>query len=400
MNDVRWSKVSTAVLTGSILVGSSLGADWPNWRGPNYDGHSSEQGFKTAWDGDLKTMWSRDIGAGYSGISLVEGRAYTCGSAGGKQVLLCLDATTGKPIWERPIEQEYQDSMGSGTRGTPTVDDGHVYVMGARGTLTCFDTGEGSQVWSRKYDHVPQWGYSGSVLIQGKLAIVVTGGADGALRALDKRTGKEVWKCGKDGDSGYSTPYPFEFQGGKYVCSFFGNSVVIAELSNGREVLNMPWVTDWKVNAATPIFHDGHLFLSSGYKTGCGLYKILKTGDKLEAREVWRSKVLMNKFQTPVLHEGKLYSFDQTAFKCVDFMTGKEEWKRRGKHGTVLFADGRLIALTAEGRLQIAKASPSGFEPTGEANILDDRCWTVPTLCDGRLYARNLERIVCIDLRG
>lgn len=397
---VRRCKTLVAVLGGFMLVGSSFGADWPNWRGPHYDGHSSETGFKTSWDGDLNTVWTREIGAGYSGISIVKGRVYTCGTAAGKQVLLCLDATTGKPIWEQPFEKQYRDSMGSGTRGTPTVDDGRVYVMGARGKLACFKASDGSEIWSRKYDRVPQWGYSGSVLIQGKLAIAVTGGKDGALRAFDKRTGKEVWKCGSDGDPGYSTPYPFAFAGTTYVCSFFGNSLVIAELGSGREVLAMPWKTDWKVNAATPIFHDGHLFLSSGYTTGCGLYKLRKTGDKLEAREVWRSKVLLNKFQTPVLHEGKLYTFDQKAFKCVDFMSGKELWKRRGRHGTVILADGRLIALTAKGRLQIAKASPSGFEPTGEANILDDRCWTVPTLCEGRLYARNLERIVCVDLRG
>lgn len=397
---VRWQKVSIAVLAGFILLGSSFGADWPHWRGPHYDGHSSEKGFKTSWDGDLPAVWTREIGAGYSGISIVKGRVYTCGTSNGKQVLLCLDATTGKPIWEQPFEDGYNNSFGNGTRGTPTVHKGRVYVMGARGKLACFRADNGAEIWSHKYDRVPQWGYSGSVLIQGKLAIAITGGKDGSLRAFDKKTGKEVWKCGSDKDPGYSTPYPFTFKGTKYVCSFFGNNVVIVEPSTGREVLSMPWKTAYKVNAATPIFHEGYLFLSSGYQTGCGLYKLSKKGDKLEAQEVWRSKVLLNKFQTPVLHEGKLYSFDQKAFKCVDFMSGKELWKKRGKHGTLILADGHLIALTGEGRLQIAKALPSGFDPTGEANILDNRCWTVPTLSDGRLYARNFDRIVCIDLRG
>ncbi len=374
-------------------------ADWPNWRGVNYDGISTETDFKKAWKGELKTVWARKIGAGYSGIICVKGRVYTCGSEDGKQVLFCLKADKGTVLWKRPIEDAYRNNFGDGTRGTPTYDKGRVYIMGALGTIACFKADDGSRIWSRKYDAIPQWGYSGSVLIQGKLAIVATGGRGGGLRALNKKTGDEIWACGDDGDSGYSTPYPFEMGGTKYICSFLGKSVVIAEQKTGREVFSMPWKTDWKVNAATPIFHDGYLFISSGYSTGCGLYKLRKKGDAIEANEIWRSKVMKNKFQTPVIHQGNLYSYDQAAFKCVDLMTGKQQWREHGSHGTVLLADGHLIALSGEGRLRIAPATPSGFEATGEAEILEGRCWTIPTLSDGRLYARNLDRIVCVDLR-
>lgn len=391
----------SAVILFTVLAqaGAALGDDWPNWRGPGHDGRSAETDFKTAWEGNLEVVWQREIADGYAGISTSDGRVYTCGTADGNQVLFCLDAETGKTVWQAPIEGAYNNNYGNGTRGTPTIDGGRVYIMGALGTVACFDASTGSRVWERKYDRVPTWGYSGSVLVQGNLAIVAVGGEGGGLRALNKKSGKEVWKCGSDGDSGYSTPYPFEFEGKHYVCSFLGSSVVIANIKTGREVFSMPWKTDYKVNASTPIFHDGHLFLSTGYKTGCGLYKLRKKGSKLDAREVWRSKVLMNKFQTPVLYKGKLYSYDQKAFHCVDFMTGKQEWRQRGKHGTIVLANGHLLALSAQGKLRIAKASPKGFEPTAEAQILDDRCWTVPTLSNGRLYARNHERIVCVDLR-
>lgn len=400
MSSIRRSVLFAAAIPAVLsLAAPAVAENWAHWRGPRYDGHSAEKNFKRAWQGDLKTLWQREIGTAYSAISCVDGRVFTCGTAKGKQVAICLDAVSGKVLWQTPFEDAYRDSMGSGTRSTPTIDEGRVYLMGARGTVVCLDADKGSQIWSRRFDHVPQWGYSGSVLIRGPLAVVATGGKGKGLRALNKTTGREVWACGADGDPGYSTPYPFTFDGTEYICSFLGKSVVIAELKAGREVLNMPWITDWKVNAATPIFHDGYLFLSSGYRTGCGLYKLRKTGDKLAADEVWRSKVLLNKFQTPVLYKGNLYSFDQKAFKCVNFLTGERRWRTRGKHGTVLLADGHLIALTAEGRLRVGKASPDGFEPTGEAAILDDRCWTVPTLYDGRLYARNLERIVCVDLR-
>ena len=385
-----------ALLSSPISVS---GEDWVNWRGPNYDGHSRETGFVKSWD-KLDSVWAQDIGAGFSGISCANGRVYTCGTADGSQVLYCMKAENGKVLWKTAIGAGYREAQGgSGPRSTPTIDGDRVYIMGAGGLVACCDVDSGSQVWSRQFKAVPQWGYSGSVLIQGNLAIITAGGSGGGMQALDKTSGDDIWACGADSDSGYSTPYPFEFEGENYVCGFLGKSVVIAELKTGREVLSMPWKTDWNVNAATPIFHEGYLFLSSGYNTGCGLYRLSQKDKKLKADEVWRSKVLMNKFQTPVLYEGKLYSYDQKSFKCVDFMTGERVWQERGKHGTVVMADGHLIALSQKGKLRIGRASPKGFEPTGSAQILDDRCWTVPTLSNGRLYARNIEgRLICVDL--
>jgi len=269
---------------------------------------------------------------------------------------------------------------------------------GGAGDGVCHDAGTGKKVWSRDYENQPQWGYSGSVLVRGDLAIVATGGKGGAVRGLDRNLGTEVWTCGSDDDSGYATPYPFTFNGVEYVCAFLGNGAVVADIKTGKEVLRIPWKTDWKVNAATPIFHDGHLWLGSGYSTGCGVYKLSVQNGALSAKEVWQSTVMLNKFQTPVLFEGHLYAFDERAFKCVNFMSGEQKWKRRGENGTVVLADGHLIALSEKGELFVGRASAEGFEHTGRAAILDDRCWTVPTVINGKVYARNLERVVCFDI--
>lgn len=385
----------------------SRAEDWPNWRGPRFDGSSAETKFARSWTGDRPKLWERTVGSAYSGLTVVGDRLFTCGIAteqgeSGKpeamQVLYCLRTADGEVAWKSVIEDIFRNEWGDGARGTPTFDEGRVYIMGANGTVACFDANDGKKLWARKYDERPMWGYSGSVLIRGTLAIVATGGKNGALRALDKTSGREVWHCGNDSSAGYSTPYPFTFEKRDYVISFLGTSAIAAEVSTGREVLRIPWKTDWNVNAATPIYHDGHLWLGSGYRTGCAVYSLKSAGDKLEAKEVWKNKVMLNKFQTPVLYGGKLYAFDERAFKCVDFMTGNLDWKERGQNGTVVLADGNLIALTESGKLRIGPASPAKFEPTGEAQILDDRCWTVPTLVAGRLYARNLERVVCIDL--
>jgi len=350
-------------------------------------------------------VWQREIGSGYSSFACVSGRLYTCGTQDKKQVLFCLDAGTGAVIWQTPIEEEYSNNFGSGPRATPTVDGGFVYILGARGRLLCVDAKYGKPVWDHRFSHMPQWGYSGSVLIDGKLAIASGGKDDGALSAFDKRTGKPVWKVGER-PAGYATPYPFDLNGRRYVVGFTGESAVIVNLQNGEPALEIPWQTSYRVNASSPIFHDGHLFLTSGYSTGSALFKLRPDGEKIAADEVWRSNVIMNKFQSCILYDGKLYTSDQKALVCADFLTGKEAWRvpRLGsslaRHGTLVLAGDTLLLLTEKGELQMARPNPRTYEPISKAQILSGKCWTVPILCDGKLYARNMERIVCFNLTG
>lgn len=391
----------TTISTVVVFLGAVLaaGADWPHWRGPNHDGISAETGLQTAWTEKPPVVWEREIGSAFSAISCVGDRVYTCGTQNGQQVLLCLNADTGAVIWQTAFEPEYKERQGGdGTRGTPTVEDGRVYVQSAGGRILCCDAASGKEVWSRAFDAKPQWGYSGSILIEGDLAIAIGGDAEGVLVAMNKKTGEVVWRRGQT-PVGYSTPYPFTLGGQRYVVGFLGKSVIIVEARSGREAWSAPWETDWDVNAATPIFHDGLLFISSGYKTGAAVFRLRAAGEKVAADEVWRGKAIMAKFQTPVLHEGHLYVSDQKALRCVELATGKEKWSQRGvENGTVVLAEGSLFVLTEDGRLRIGRASPEKFAPTTDVEILSGRCWTVPTLYRGRLYARNLERIVCLKL--
>lgn len=383
-----------------VAVGSSaVRADWPNFFGPKLDGKSDETGFKKELKAAPKPVWERTVGSAFSSFAAVGNRIYTCGESEKQQTLYCLNADNGEIVWQKPFEKRFKNEHGDGTRATPTVDGDRVYVLGAYGKLICVDAATGKDIWENQFKNVPTWAYSGSVLIEGDLAIVSAGKGHGSLVAYEKKTGKEVWKCGDD-QVGYATPYPFTFNNHRYVVGFMGNAAIIAEMKTGREVWRQPWKTSWDVNAAMPIFQDGHLFITSGYETGAGLFKLSADGDKLGATQVWKSDVLLTKFQSCILHNGKLYASDQNALKCVDFMTGKEIWSvPRIKNGTMLLADGHFILLTEQGQLQIADASAAQFNPITKIDILDGRCWSLPVLHQGRLYARNLERIVCIDLR-
>lgn len=375
--------------------------DWPNFRGPRFDGKSTLTGLRYTWGDSIPLVWEAKIGPAYSSFACVGDRVFTCGQVDKQQTLFCFDAATGRIIWKLPFEKEWQQNSWDGTRSTPTVHDGRVYVQGAYGRLICVSATDGKLLWDRTFSHVPQWGYSGSVLIEGDTVITSGGRDQGALVALDRVTGGQKWKAGDD-PAGYSSPYPFTFSGKRYVVGFTGVSAIVVEAATGRLVLRLPWKTDYDVNAASPIFHDGHLLLTSGYQTGAGVYRLsLKQDGTLAADEVWKSKVLLNKFQTCLLHEGFLYASDQRDLACVDFLTGAERWRvPRLKDGTLILSEEHLIFLGSDGVLRIAKASPEKFEPITEVRLMSERCWTVPVLHAGRLYVRdNVDRVACFNLR-
>ena len=386
---------------GLLTLGLAF-ADWPNFRGPNHDGISAETGLKKEWSAAPKTVWETKVGDSFSGLSIVGDRLYTCGTAAKKQTVVCLDANTGKQIWQTPIEDAYAEMQGgNGARATPTISDGKVYVLGARGRMVCLKADEGGLVWEKKYTGMPQWGYSGSVLVDGGMAIVSAGGNDGALLAYDKNDGKEIWKFGDD-RVGYATPYPFTFEGERYIVGFTGKKASVVSAATGKLAWETAWKTDWDVNAAAPIYHNGHLFLSSGYDTGSALFKLSKNGDKLEGNSVWGEikKVLLSKFQSAVLVDGHSYCSDQRKLACVEFMTGKEVWKEpRIKDSTIVAAEGHLFLQCENGEFQILPATPQGYKPIGKFKAFGGLWWTVPTLNNGKLYSRDTGTIKCFSLK-
>ncbi|MGE3181350.1 MAG: PQQ-binding-like beta-propeller repeat protein [Phycisphaerae bacterium] len=393
-------KYLLALLCSFGMVTVATSGDWPNFRGPNHDGIATETGFKKKFDGKIPQVWSRDVGSAFSSFAVVGDKLFTGGTKGGMQTLVCLNATDGSEIWTVEIEPEYKEPQGGdGPRATPTVDGGKVYMLGAKGKLICVLAENGDEVWSKQFNNMPTWGYSGSVLIDGERAIVSAGKEQGGLVAYDKNTGEKIWQASDD-IAGYATPYPFDFEGTRYVAGFLGNSAIVVNADDGEEAWGTRWQTMFSVNAAAPIFHEGQLFLSSGYRHGCALYDLRKKSDgTLEAREVWDSKMLRNKFQSAMLIDGALYSGDEKGIQCVDFATGKRIWTvPRKQHSTMLAADDHLIVLTEDGELMITPISKRGFDPVTKQKVLDDRCWTVPVLANGKLYVRNLTKVVCLDL--
>ena len=380
--------------------------DWPQWRGPNRDGISPASHLIKEWpEGGPEEVWRQPLGEGYSGVSIAGARAYTMYVKGQDERVVCLDAVDGSEVWSQRTGAKFMDGSGNGPRSTPSVDGERVYVLGASGELAALEAATGHVIWQhnlrRKFrSQRPGWGFTSSPLVEDDLVLLEGGGLEGrALMAFDKGSGEVVWMTGSD-PIGYSSPISVDVHATRQILFFTGAALVSVAPSSGQAYWRHAWPNRHGVNPATPVFvaPDG-VFVSSGYGTGGALLQITSTADGLGVDEVWFSKRMKNHFSTSVYHEGHIYGFDDAILKCVSAETGAEAWKtRRYGKGTLILADGHLVVLGDSGRLALVRANPAGHVEASSAQVLSGTCWTSPSLAQGRLYLRNMEEILCLDV--
>jgi outer membrane protein assembly factor BamB len=383
---------------------------WPQWRGPNRDGISTEKDFRTDWpeDGPGELLvWEQPIGSGYSSLAVADGRLFTMYGDGKKEAVVCLDAATGEKKWELIYRCMHGVDYGPGPRSTPTVDGDRLYTVGITGIMHCLQVSgpEPQILWERDLlrDFGAQnlrWGVSFSPLVVGDLVYVNPGESDGhSLVALDKITGQVRWH-NLDDPGGYSSPVAAELAGKKQIVFFTGTAVTGVAPDTGEVYWRHEIINEHKVNAATPVVVGDRVFASSSYNAGCVLLKIERDNGGLKANVVYQNKKMQNHFSSSVHHEGHIYGFDNYVFKCLKLDDGKMTWNSRDfGRGSFLLADGHLVILSEEGYLALAEAKPDELKVKAGFQALTGRCWTMPVLADGRLYLRNEENILCLDLR-
>lgn len=423
MKKVTVFLVVSALLCGAILTASAT--EWPQWRGPNRDGVSSEIGILKEWAASgPQVLWKHPLGEGFSGISVSQGRVYTMFSKGNDEFIICLNATDGEEIWRFRSDDNYHEGQGgNGPRATPTIDGDLLFTISAHGKLYALNAENGEKVWShdlqRKFgSKMPRWGFSTSPLVDGELLLVEVGGkGEKSIVAFNKNSGDVIWSSHKD-KLGYSSPIAITVKGVRQIICFTGTKLVSVSPVDGAIYWQYPWKTGYDVNAATPVFiPPDKVFISSGYDKGAAVIQmrvfvshdddraaveqIRENQGKVRIKEIWKNRKMKNQFASSVLHENYLYGFDNSILKCIEADTGEEQWKSRGfGKGTAILADGHLIILSDRGKLGLAEATPAGYIEKASAKVLSGLCWTAPTLADGKLYLRNEEEIVCLDMTG
>ncbi|MHC4434617.1 MAG: outer membrane protein assembly factor BamB family protein [Planctomycetota bacterium] len=412
--------ISILVLSFSLMPARTEADDWPNWRGPQHDGVS----YETDWIGDWAAfepvvLWEQQVGTGFSSIVVADGRLFTMGNSdrwvetaigGGRSgvankleetdEVFCLDPNTGEILWIHPYPSPLVPNLyEGGPSATPTVADDKVYTFSKQGMAYCFDANDGAVLWQADLvaDYgalIPRYGFAGSPYVDANLVIYNAGTHGMALNATD---GTLVWETGT-GRAGYSTPVPFDFEGQQFLVLMGERTFAAVQAQTGQVLWEHPWVTRYNANIPDPVVDSNLVFVSTGYNEGAALFDVA-TG---QAIELWFQKNIQTFLNTAVLWQGCLYGpndKDKT-LTCLERDTGWTLWTQAGfGNGSVMLANGKLIALSEDGELCIAEASPAGYRELGKGRILTGRCWSVPILANGRIYARNAAgHLVCVEL--
>ena len=374
-----------------------------------------EKGLLQDWpeDGPKKLWTVNDAGLGYSGVTVQAGSLYTMGAFDKKEMLLAYNSSSGEKLWEVHVGELLTNGWGDGPRMSPTISNGKIYALGARGNLLCVLAKNGELVWKKSLvddlgGKVPGWGYTESVLVDQEKVICTPGGKDGTIAALDADSGRTIWRTKNFTDGAqYSSPISIMHQGKKQYVQLVMKNIVGIDPGNGSVL----WKSTWPGKVAvipTPIFSNGHVYVTSGYGVGC---KLVKLGDNYPAN-VYENKVMKNHHGGVIKVGEHLYGYsDGVGWVCQDFKTGELIWNEKkalGK-GAIAYADNRLYCQgEGDGRLILIEASPTGWKTHGEFTISPQtkkrnpkgRIWTHPVICDGKLYLRDQEYILCYDIKN
>jgi len=429
-----------------LILSSALRADeWPQWLGPQRDGVWRETGIVEKFPaGGPKVLWRMKIGGGYTGPAIANGKVYLMdrevaansprpgnafarGIIPGSERVLCLDAASGKQLWEHRYECTYTMSYATGPRCTPLVSGGKVWTVGAEGNLFCLDASNGKVLWSHDFKadlgaKTPQWGFAGHPLLDGQRLICLVGGPDSVAVAFDKDSGKELWRALNAREPGYCPPTMIEHAGTKQLILWHPQAVNSLDPATGKVFWSYPWEVRSGLTVATPRL-AGDLLLLSSFYTSSKCFKLDAT--KPTATLQWEGKsfsemktdTLHSLISTPFIENGHIYgvcSYGQ--LRCLKLDTGERLWETfaattgdkpvRWANAFIIKHADRFFLANEQGDLIIAKLTPQGYEEISRAKLLkptttDPRravVWSHPAFANQCVFMRNDEEIVCASL--
>lgn len=395
-----------------LLEGALIKAqDWPQWRGPQRSGLSTETGLLKDWPAAGPTqVWSiSGLGEGYGSLAIKGDRILLQGTTGGASVVFCLSRQNGKIIWSTALGPKVSESRGNGPRATPTIDEDRVYVLTENGDLACLRLRDGSSIWRKNILREfgasnPHWMISESPLIDGDRVIVSPGGQSAGMVAFNKMNGARVWVTQDLSDeAAYSSPILVNVGGIQTLLNFTANAAVGIRAADGKLMFRYERAANGTANCATPVYADNRVFFSSAYGTGGALLKLRAEGGMVKADEVYFTREMMNHHGGMVLVNGYLYGFSNSILTCLEFSTGVKQWSHRsvGK-GSLTYADGMLYLVGENHLVGLAEANPKAYVEHGRFQIEDlgRPSWAHPVIAGGQLFVRNQGNLTVYNIRN
>jgi outer membrane protein assembly factor BamB len=414
----RW----VAAWLGLLIVSAAVAADWPQWRGPQRTGISSESGLLDAWPAaGPALLWQvNDIGDGYATPSVVGDRIYVIGNRGMQsEFVQALSVADGKPVWSTRlgnVGNPDQQPPYPSARSTPTVDGDVLYALSSDGDLVCVETAAGKEVWRKSlrqdFGGVPgKWAYAESPLIDGDVLLATPGGSEATIVALNKKSGAAIWRSAVPGGdaAAYASAIVTEAAGRKQYVQFLDKGVVGVDAKTGEFLWRYEKTSTGPANIPTPVAHDGYVYSANARRFGGALVQLHSSASGVTAEEVYFERGAPHTLGGQVLLDGYLYGTNSEGMVASEFLTGKLAWQAPdGGPGAVLYADGRFYVHFESGDVALVEATADGHRERGRFTPPDqpehprgprEAAWAHPVVANGRLYIRDLGTLWCYDVK-
>jgi outer membrane protein assembly factor BamB len=405
-----------------LLSLAAYAADWPQWRGPQRNGFSSETGLLKEWPkGGPRLVWqAKDIGDGYATPSVVGNRIYLLSSRGlDNEFVQALSAQDGKQVWAATLGKVGNPNQMPSfptARSTPTVDGGSLYALGSDGDLACLEAASGKILWRKSLrtdfgGHPGQWAYSESPLVDGDALVVTPGGAQATIVALNKKTGETIWKSAVPGgdDAAYASVMVVEAGGRKQYVQFLAKGLVGVDAKTGQFLWRYDATGKGNTNIPSPVVSGGAIYTSQGRGPG-GLVRLTAAAQGVTVEQVYLQRGLPNGNGGSVVVGATHYGATGEGLAAADWATGKVMWQEAGTGGgAILAAEGRLYFHGENGEVTLAEATPEAYREKGRFTPPDrpkpargamEKAWPYPVVANGRLYIRELDSLWCYDIAG
>ena len=404
---LRRTVILVALACGvSLSLDAQRPADWTQWRGPARDGVAPFS-VPAAWPERLTQKWKVEVGSGYATPIVVGNRVYVFARQGENEILMALDADTGKEIWKNagyPAAFTMMSAAvqhGPGPKSTPAYANGRLFTIGMTGIVTAWDAATGKQVWQKPGDtkNMPMFtSHAFSPVVDGGNVIFHLGGdAGGALTAFDVNTGQEKWSWKGDGP-GYGSPVVATLGGVRQVVTITQKTLVSVDAASGAVLWERPWVSPNKTNSITPVIY-GQTVIVSGNGDPTTAFSVARRDGKWVVAPAWTNADVPMRMSNPILVGDTLYGMstrNSGQYFAVDAKSGKTLWLSEGRQGSntaLASAGGTILSLEDDGELVVLRASTTAFEPIKRYKVSDASTWTQGVYAGDRILIKDVSSL-------
>lgn len=392
------------VLAVLLIVSPIVAQDWTQWRGPGRDGAISSFTAPQTWPAQLTQRWKVDVGTGYATPLVAGDKVYMFSRKGENEVMMALDAATGKQLWETayPVTFTMQSAAarhGPGPKSTPVFANGKLYSIGMTGTVTAWDAATGKPAWQKQGTGVvPMYTtHAFSPLIdRGNVLFHVGGHNEGALTAFDLNTGAEKWSWKGDGP-GYGSPIIADLGGIRQIVTITQGKLIGIDPATGTLLWERPFVSSNFTNSLTPVLYGQTLIMSNGGPMTA--VSVTRRNNEWVTETAWENADVPARFSNAVIVGDMLFglsSRNSGQYYSVDAKTGKTLWTsepRQAGNAAILRGGDLVFSLEDDGELVIFRPGPTAFEAIRRYKVADSDTWAQPTISGNRVFVKDVSTL-------